>query len=439
MKKINYVLVSAISIALTHSAFGFDPKLDYKDEFTTQAEKDAKAAQGINVGSFTLSPLLGLDEQYDTNIYRLDSRRGNVKDSFVTHFRPGFDLRSNWNQHELGLSLNTDITEYSTQSDNNNYHDLFLKATGRLDVLQNSFLKTAFTWDDVHETRGSPDQTLSIGPTFYDKKALDLSYVHKPNRFSLTPGFIFNRYDYQNPSSSAAPGGILLMTSRNHWEYAPSFKLGYEIQPSYEAFAKFIWKEINYDNAVYANGNTAFSPYFRNSRGFSATGGLEYQISDLITGDASVGYVQRDYYNDPRLSSISTVTGFINTNWHPTTLTSVLFNFSRDILETTQAGVSGIVATGPGVTLEHELLRNVILTAGGDYKLLNYQGFNNAAPSFNTFNRADDLYSGTAGFKYIVNRYFTTGLNYTYLGRSSNYNLSNYSANQVLLNLNLQL
>ena len=136
-------------------------------------------------------------------------------------------------------------------------------------------------------------------------------------------------------------------------------------------------------------------------------------------------------YNDARLTSIAGVNGFVNLKWRPTTLTTVNGKFSRDINETTQAGVSGVFGSTFALGVEHELLRNVILVAGGNYTNNQYQGF--VTPYAG--NRVDDIYGGNAGVKYLFNRNLSTDLSYTYQTRNTNYALTNYEVNQVMLNL----
>ena len=107
---------------------------------------------------------------------------------------------------------------------------------------------------------------------------------------------------------------------------------------------------------------------------------------------------------------------------------------SRTINETTQAGVAGIFATAVGMTVEHELMRNVLLNVGGSYTNNIYKGY--VFPQ--TTNRTDNLYGVTAGAKYMLNKNFSTDLTYTYQSRSANYNLVNYEVNQVMVNFRAQ-
>ncbi len=426
-KKNNLLIVSMLSIATCGSALAYDSKDD--EEVVKESQRSEYTQQGIHTGSFVVLPKMDMTNQYDSNIYKRDRKQGaNAEiDSYVAHFRPGVDVRSNWNRHALNLNFDSDITQYATQGSQNNYEDLRTRLDGRLDVVRDSHLDGGFAYNSLHEDRGSPDQINGKGPTFYDTKVIDAFYTHKLNRVSVNGGGNATRYDYQDVLTSLN-NTPLLMSTRSHWEYAPSIRLGYEIQPEYEAFVKFIYKQADYDTLTLSNG--AGTAYNRNSTGYNALGGLAFDLTDLITGDMSVGYLQRSY-TDARLKSISGINGFVNLKWRPTSLTTVNGKFSHDILETTQEGVAGILASSINIGAEHELMRNVILSGGGSFSNYDYQGF--IAP--NLTNRNDKVYGGTVAAKYLLNRNLSTDLSYNYQSRDVNYLFSNYEVHQVMLNL----
>lgn len=427
MNKAYFLMISVLSISTGNIALAYDSTDDA--EVNEEREQAAYLPLGIKAGGFMLYPKLDINNEYDSNIYKRDKRLG-VVDSYIAHFSPGFDIKSNWNQHALNFSFDSDLTLYATQSAQNNYQDIFTRLDGRLDVWRDSFMDGAFSFNSVHEDRGSPDQVAGVAPTFYDTKDMQWFYTHKFNQVSIKAGVDAIRYDYQDNATSL--GTILKMSSRNRWEYMPSIRFGYEIQPEYEAFVKFTYKNADYDTLVLSNGaGTAFQ---RDSHGYNALGGMAFELTSLVTGDVSVGYVSRTY-NDARLSDISGVNGFLNLKWRPTSLTTVQTNVYRDIWETTQSGVSGIFSTGLGMSVEHELLRNVILKAGANYSNNEYQGFDPNNPLIqNRKDRNEDVYGAKAGVKYLLDNHFSTDLTYRFQNRDTNYLFTNYEVHEVMLN-----
>lgn len=428
-KNNSFLMISLLSFASCGSALAFESQDD--NVVTNERESAAYAQQGIHAGAFTILPKLDFTNEYNSNIYYRDKSLP-ITDSYVAHFKPGLVANSNWSRHALNLNFDTDLAQYASQGDQNNYNDLRTRLSGRLDVTRDSYFDGGFAYNSIHESRGSPDQIVGKGPTFYDTKVIDAFYIQKLNRMSVKAGIDTIRYDYDNVLTSL--NIPLLMSTRNHWEYVPSIRLAYEIQSEYEAFIKFSYKQADYDTSVYANGvPTPGTAYNRNSTGYNALGGLAFDLTDLITGDMSVGYLQRSYV-DARLSDISGVNGFVNLKWRPTALTTVVGKVSRDINETTQQGVAGVLATGVSLGVEHELMRNVILSAGGNFTNNDYQGFVPGSILADNTNRNDNIYGGTVGGKYLLNRNFSTNLSYTYSSRDTNYLYNNYQVNQVMLN-----
>lgn len=422
-KKNSLLAVSLLSVASCTTVLAYDSKDDAQVDKERQSSEYAKV--GIRARSFIISPKLDFDNQYDSNIFKQDKRLNPV-DSYVAHFKPGVNVRSDWNRHALNLMFDSDFTQYASQGGLNNYQDMFTRLDGRLDVARDSHLDAGFNYNSIHEDRGSPDQIAGKGPTFYDTKAIDAFYTHKLNRMSVKAGLDTIRYDYQDVLTSL--NSVLAMSTRNHWEYLPSVRLGYEIQPEYEAYVKLIYKEADYDSFVRSSGSGI--AHNRNSSGYNVLGGLAFEMTELVTGDMSVGYLQRSYV-DSRLQDISGINGFVKLKWRPTALTTVNGKLSHDINETTQAGVAGVLSTGVSLGADHELMRNVILSANGSFTNNDYQG--SASPSL--VNRNDKVYGGNVSAKYMLNRNLSTALSYTYQNRDVNYLFSNYEVHQVMLNL----
>ena len=111
--------------------------------------------------------------------------------------------------------------------------------------------------------------------------------------------------------------------------------------------------------------------------------------------------------------------------WFATPLTTVTVSGDSRVEETTVGAASGYDRNSLSVNVDHELLRNVILSGGVSYT-------NN---DFNDNPRNDDTTGATVGVKYLINRNFDLGLNYTYTNRDSNTAGFDYTRNVVGLKL----
>ncbi len=431
--KLKYLKNNSFTLLLTGllscgTAVAYDSK-DDNDLFKEQGISDYDQ-KGIRAGSFTVMPKLELKNEYISNIYYRDATLGKLTDSYIAHWKPGVTVNSNWNRHALNFFLDTDIAQYGTQASRNDYQNVRTGVNGHIDVLRDSHFDTSFSYNYLTEQRGSPDQISALTPTIYDTKVINGFYSHTLNRVTLKTGVNATRYDYQNVLTGA--GTTLQMVTRNHWLYTPEIKVGYLIQPEYEAYLKFQYVNASYDTLVAVNGVNSAGVYNRNSTGYNALAGFAFDITGLITGDASIGYIDRTYA-DNRFVQISGVNGFVDLKWRPTPLTTVTGSVFRNIGETTQAGVAGTFQTGVSLNAEHELMRNINLHAGANFTNMDYNGY--ATVGYQNFNRNDNMYGANVGAKYLFNRYLSTDLSYTYQNRASNYLNSSYQVNQVMLNI----
>ena len=421
-KIINILLAGIINFSGSAMAY------DATDDADVTKERSATdyQQQGIRAGSFTILPKMELKNEYISNLYY---KQSNVNDSYIAHYKPGLNVNSNWSRNALNLAIDSDLTQYTFQADRNDYQNVNTQLSGRFDTVRDSHFDSSFAYNKLTENRGSPDQISALTPTFYDTKVIDNFYKHQFNRISTKLGLNATRFDYDDVLTGSTPSTTLEMSSRNRWMYTPEIRLGYFIQPQYEAFVKFEYKEAAYDTLVKANGNGG--AVNRNSTGYNATTGLAFDLTDLVTGDVSVGYIERKYESS-LLKTISGVNGFLNLKWRPTAITTVNGGVFRNINETTQLGVAGIFSTGVNLGVEHELKRNVQLHAGGNFNYLDYNNYTAAAA------RTDNMYGANVGTKYLVNRHFNADLSYTYQNRDASVVNANYDINQVMLNLRAQ-
>ena len=115
--------------------------------------------------------------------------------------------------------------------------------------------------------------------------------------------------------------------------------------------------------------------YDRDSTGFKITAGTQLDLTGVTRGDVFIGYL-RQKPEETRLG-LQTTSGFLigtHLTWNATRLTTVNVNIDRNVKETTQAGVAGVDSYTGSVTVDHELLRNLLLDAGASLENDKYNG-----------------------------------------------------------------
>lgn len=407
------------SMLLLYGNSSADERIMRNQDSVTERRHSDLEALGHSIGGFTLFPKFGYNSEYNDNIFDTEIKQ---KRDYIAHIQPGFKLKSDWARHMLKLDVNSDLGFYSDNPDQN-YEDVNLHLSSRVDVLRDSTLNLGFSFYKSHEERNSPDQQGGAAPTAYITNGWNLSYKHKFNRFFTKVGINAQHVQYDN--TPAFIGGTINNQDRNHWHYQPSIRLGYEIQPQYDAYIDFRFTGIDYDERFDDNG------FERESTGYEAIIGFAFDATGLLSGDIAIGYQYKDVV-DNRLSRIAGLTGLLNLEWNVTPLMTIHSSIYRAIWETTQAGSSGVFVTNMNIGVEHELLRQLLLSADFDYNVQQYNGFDRTV---HNEDRDEGSYSIRVGGKYIFSRFLSLDLSYQFRKRNVNRDLGDYQTNQVFLNL----
>jgi hypothetical protein len=373
-------------------------------------------ALGLRAEGFYFYPRWTQTEMFDDNIFATPS---GGKSDLISIFSPGFQVRSDFNQHALSFGARADIGKYMI-SPTENYDDWALFGDSRIDVSRDIGLVGSLTFAHRHEDRGSPDAVNGKTPTTFYALAPSLGGYWQLGRFSVRTETGLTRYDYNNVEDNV--GNVIIQNDRDRTEYSGGARFGYEIVPNYEAFVSG-----SYNNRVY-NDKVDQDGFRRSSHGWEVDTGAAIDLTGVLFGNVFAGYHQQ-YYQDSRFQTSSGVGFGADMTWNVTKLTTVKALIQRQTEETTQIDASGYNSMNFGASVDHELLRNVILSANGSYQINDYKGVS----------RTDDLIRAGAGGKYLINRYASLGLAYNFLNRKSDVAGEGFTINQVLLTLDLQM
>jgi len=382
-----------------------------KDTVATRARPDYDPI-GTRLGGFFLYPTIGVGETYNDNIRFTET---NKTSDFITTVTPAVDLKSNWNSHALNFNARADLGRYASNSEED-YNDWQIGTDGRLDILRDTALTGGLKYAELHEGRSSPDQTGASEPVTYRQYGPNLQLSQRFNRLRASVGGDLTAYDYDDAKSRS--GATLNMDDRDRVDTTGNIRLGYEIVPQYEAFVRGVVNQRNYD------ARTDDSGFQRDSKGWELVAGLSLDLGSVTFGNIYAGYLRQEF-DDARLSTINGASYGGDITWNPTTLTTVKFLASRSVDETTLSGAAGSLATRAQATVDHELLRNLILNGNVEYVNNQYEGIS----------REDDIINVGPGADYLLNRYLRLRLRYTYGMRDSSATGSDYDVNTVFLRL----
>jgi hypothetical protein len=130
---------------------------------------------------------------------------------------------------------------------------------------------------------------------------------------------------------------------------------------------------------------------------------VDFEITALIRGNIGVGY-RRQTFSDPSAKALSGWSSDATLEWFPTQLTTVTGTVTRTIQDSAVFGAPASLSTNANLRVDHELLRNVILSAQTGYGEDKYTGIV----------REDHRKSASLGGTYLINRNLGASLTYNY-------------------------
>lgn len=357
---------------------------------------------GDYVGSFLVKTAVEVSGGYDTNPGRFTNPRGS---SFYV-VAPELLAASDWTRHSLVADLRGSFTGFGKTfpfdpGDCNcdpaittisavpyiiDRPDFTGKISGRLDVTRDTRILSEARLRISTDNPGSPNVQAGLQRyPLYAGFGGTLGAEQAFNRLTLTANATIDRVDYQN--SVLTNGVSTANTDRNFDQYGGLLRASYEILPGLRPFAEFGGDTRRHDTFVDRFG------YQRDSVSSYGKLGSTFELTRLITGEASVGYGMRDY-RDPRLANLTGVLTSASLLWAFTPLTTVKLISNTSLDETTLAGASGVLVRTYTAEVNHDFRRWLTGIGRFTYGTLDYQGGN----------RLDEFYSASADVIYRLNR-----------------------------------
>ena len=356
---------------------------------------------GITAGSFLAYPEFGLTGKVNDNIFATKHR---AQEDFITIYSPGLSVKSNWNNHALNAKASANIGRYQ-DFDTEDYEDYEISGDGQYNVTTDIDLDAGVTTGRYHLPRFSPDDNFGLEPTVYTKDDLFVRYGHKRGKYNFTLKVSFHREDYDDvPGLINGAPTIIDQDYRDMDERVVQLRGAYEYLSGSNVYFRLKKKRRDYENSQ----RDIFID--RSSDGHEIVVGSKFALNEMITGDIFAGVSQQDY-SHPQDDIKEPVLG-ANLDWSITTLTTIGLNLDHVLWPTNATFFVGYTSTSADITIDHELLRNLILNAGITWTENSYIGIDRA-------NREDSLFEVKTGVRYMANRHFSVTGEYIHQQRDS--------------------
>jgi hypothetical protein len=212
---------------------------------------------------------------------------------------------------------------------------------------------------------------------------------------------------------------VIDQDNRDRDEFRFGGKAEYAVSPDTALFLAVMGNKKDYDLAIAG----------RDSDGYTATVGANFELSQVIRGSLEGGYMKQSYDN-PIYTDIDGFNALGHVEWFPTQLTTVTFTGARTIEESVAVGSQGYIAGTVGASIDHELLRNVLLSAQATYEKDDYR----------SIDRNDKRTGFNASATYLMNRNVGLVLSYSFLKQDSKGTArsSSFDDNKIAASLALQ-
>jgi hypothetical protein len=344
-------------------------------------EDDPYAQLGLRGGAFIVLPAVEVTGGYDTNPGRVPNARA----AFFGTVAPEVLAKSDWTRHEVTATLRGSYTAYD-QTPELDRPSLDGKVTGRLDVTRDTSLIGEGTLVVGTDNPGSPNVQAGLTrfPIFTTLGG-SAGVTQRFNRIEVTAKGTAERTEYQD--SSFTDGTTGSNADRDYNRFGGTLRTSYDLMPGLKPFVEVSADSREHDIAVDRFGLQ------RDSTGWTLKGGSTFEFSRKLTGEAALGYLERNY-KDPTLKQLQGFTFDASLIYAMSALTNVKLTAATVAQETTVPGTAGVLTRNTGIEVDHAFRRWLIGAIKVSYGFDDYVGSD----------RKDDRYAVSAAITYKLNR-----------------------------------
>lgn len=361
-----------------------------------EREKPGYDPLGLRMGSFVAFPQLSLASEYDSNVFA-EERGG--RDDVVFQIEPQLTVASRWARNALSAYARVARRQFLTYEDESST-DWQTGVQGAVGAGRTR-LTAGADYGRFTEPRTATNTSRTARRRIrFNEASGFIEAIHEISRFRLRGRADVRAYDFSNAQDAA--GGISLEDDRSRNILIFTGRADYAFTPAAAVYVSGSYNRRNYDLAPPSVGTN------RDSDGLELFGGLDFDLTALVRGQVQLGYFRQDY----KAALLGRTTGLAalgRVEWFPSQLTTVTITGVRRIEDSGQEETPVYVSTSIGVEADHELLRNLILSAGAELVDDDYRGAD----------RRDRRYVLSAGAEYRMNRTIGVRARYSYLDQNS--------------------
>ncbi|MGH6963956.1 MAG: outer membrane beta-barrel protein, partial [Phenylobacterium sp.] len=301
---------------------------------------------GVRLGSFVAYPRVTVRAAYDDNVFASP----NAQSDSIFGLAPALSIRSDWPRHAISLSADADLRRYDkfTSEDTNAWT---IAGQGRLDVSHDTEVDVAVSGGDRIEPRTVEVSDVETEkPVRYGVETATVKASHDFNRVRVVGTLDVMRQDYHDARDLS--GGVVDEDYRDHTQTDGTVRVAYAVSPASAFFVEGGLRWLNYGRV---DGRT------RDSQGVTVLIGVDREITRLIVGELSAGYLRQNF-EDSFYQPVEKFHYRARLTWYPTPLLTVGLAATQSLDDSELRDAPGVLTQTARVSADYELLRNVIIS-----------------------------------------------------------------------------
>ncbi len=363
----------------------------------TQRPKPEYDPLPIRVGAFIFNPTIAAGLEYNDNIYATNIDK--VSDGIV-HVQPSVAVVSDWGRNQVSAFAKINGSYYFDHTSENTT-DFALGSAGRLDVQRGLGFAGGASYEmDTQPRTSEASPQSSAHPVQYYVADAWLEGTKEFNRLRLTARGSLDDYTYDNAATTS--GIQIYEKDQDHTAAVGALQAEYAYLPDMSFLASLVGNHREYRNELPGEAS-------RTSSGYELTVGTNFDLTHLARGEVYIGYLEQDYDNSSIFKNVSGLALRGKVEYFPTQLTTVTLSGSRSVQDSGIIDVGGFLANTAAVQVDHELLRNLILTGVISY----------TEDDYSNYSRTDKIDSEQIGAAYLMNRAVSLNLTYAHMDQNS--------------------
>lgn len=345
-------------------------------------------ALGVRAGGFVLYPKVTFRVERDDNVF---AQTDAVADTIYS-VAPELELQSDWPRHAASVNLEANLRRYD-KYDSENADTWSLSGKGRVDVSRRTTVDVRAGHAERIEARTMGAYAVDPAePIQFSTDNIAVVARQEFGRARLVATAELAKVDFDDGTE---PGGIVIdQDYRDRTEAEVSAKLAYAVSPATAFFVEVGAQQMSYDETA---------PVNRDSQGMTALAGVDWEITRLITGEASVGYIHQSF-DDSTYDDVSNPHYRLRLNWYPTPLITVGVTATQRVTDSSLVDSPAFVSRTVELKADYELLRNLIISGQIQGVDQDYRGID----------RNDRRYGAGLSANYLLNRTVGVSLRYKY-------------------------